>query len=149
LALGRWIPGAARTTLHLAASEADDVRFGNQIRELDRIHERRLQRLEVGFRHPTGDAARASNKDWNLVLDFREQLGKRRKPDAVNVLRYRFFHQGHCLSTNAIVHGLSAPIAPTAVMKGSVALVGSSLACKATARILAICSSRRVSAPFR
>src|SRR6266705_2318971 len=43
--------------------------------------------------------------------------------------------------TSAMVHGLSAPIAPTAVMKGSDAFVGSSLACKATARIFAICPS--------
>src|SRR5437773_2562467 len=46
--------------------------------------------------------------------------------------------------TSAIVHGLSAPIAPTAVMNGNVAFVGSSLACKATARICAIDSSRRL-----
>src|SRR5437763_9063546 len=48
--------------------------------------------------------------------------------------------------TNAIVHSLSAPSEPTAVMNGSVALVGSSLACVATARILAIappCASTR------
>src|SRR5919204_3719908 len=46
--------------------------------------------------------------------------------------------------TNAIVHSLSAPIDPTAVMNGSVALVGSSLACVAIARIFAITPPLRV-----
>src|ERR1051325_814191 len=40
--------------------------------------------------------------------------------------------------TSAIVHGLSPPTAPMAVMNGNEALVGSSVACKATARIFDI-----------
>src|SRR5207248_10933856 len=91
-------PNAPRTTRHgelryntLLSLKTHDIRFRDQIRKLDGVHESRVQRFEVGLCHPTGDAAGPSNKNGHFGLnDFRDQFRKGRKPDAVNVsLPYR------------------------------------------------------------
>ena len=76
--------------------KAHDIGFGDHIRKLDRIHEGGVQRLELGLRHPTGNAARSSNEDRNLGLKhLRDQFRKWQKAHAVNVLCNPFLHKSH------------------------------------------------------
>ncbi len=59
--------GGTTAAVH-SSSERHDARLGDQICESDWVHEGRIQRLQVGLRHPTGDAAGASNMNRNLCL---------------------------------------------------------------------------------
>jgi hypothetical protein len=75
-------------------SKRDDAGLCAQGRESDRVDERGVQRFQILLCHLTGDAAGPSNVDRDLRLhDFRDQLGQRRKPDAVDPLGDGFLHE--------------------------------------------------------